>query len=260
MAYFSKRNNLMVEFSGHEEVSGALRSRLTAVLNKYVGHNGVSFGNDAPWNVEGKNFAHIVKREILSDDPFEIIQNGEFHQVFTVVEIFLDMIRKIYYTRRNSALVEIVQCFELSGSVYTFNRDWEIELKIDENLARKIEDAKTILSPYEAAYKTFFDAVGDLVGRKTQPKDVLKNLFVASESYLKSITTENLFGDAVNKLFNNKKINREQKTIMGQLNGFACDSFGVKHAGNSPEPSEIDVLWFLETLISQLTNIDKKIK
>ena len=158
MSYFSRRNKHIVEFSGHEEVSRPLRERLSAILRQYVGENPISYNGDDPWYVEWSDFRHEVQKEFPGKDPFNLIDSGEFHEIFTVVEIFLDMVIGIYYSRRGKASLEILQAFNLSGSVYTI-KNRRVELKIDEDLAKKIENTKLVLADNQSAYDKFFDAI-----------------------------------------------------------------------------------------------------
>lgn len=259
MSYFSRRNQHIVEFSGHEEVSLALRKRLLAILREYVRQNPISYSSDKPWFVELGNFYYEVRKEFPSQDPFELVERGEFHQVFTVVEIFLDMVTGIYYTRQNEAPLEVLQAFRLSGSVYTVN-DRRVELIIDENLANKIEEVKTTLSENQSSYEKFFNAVGNLVGRKAKAEDIVKDVFIAFEDYLKEKTKAKDYGGAISILEKEKIISPTQKALLGKVYAYRSDTYGVGHAGNSAKPKEVDALWFIETVIPQLLLVDRKLK
>jgi hypothetical protein len=117
MTYFSRRNEYITEYSGHEEISSFFRERLFVVVKKFVNINPVSYSADDPWSVEHEDFIFETNKEFPNKDPFSIIRSGLFHEVFTVVEIFLDLAKNIYYTRRNDSLLEVFQAFQLSGSV-----------------------------------------------------------------------------------------------------------------------------------------------
>lgn len=259
MTYFSRRNQQIVEFSGYEEVSPALRARLNAILRQYVSQNPISYSSDDSWCVELSDFFYEVRKEFPGGDPFIIIERGQFHQVFTVVEIFLDMTSDIYYTRREKAPLEILQVFNLSGSVYTI-RNRRIELRIDEDLAKKIESAKTTLSNNQSAYEKFFDAVGNLVGRKAKAEDIVKDIFIAFEDYLKIQTKAKDYSGAVVYIEKNGIISPTQKALLEKIYAYRSDTYGVGHAGNNEKPQEIDALWFLETVIAQILFIDRKLK
>lgn len=259
MTYFSRRNQHVVEFSGYEEVSSALRKRLLLILNKYVGQNPISYGNDSPWYVERNNFFHEVRKEFPEQDPFILIEKGEFHQVFTVIEIFLDMTEDIYYTRKSEAPFEVLQAFNLSGSVYIVSKQ-RIELVVNEDLAKKIEDVKVVLSTTPSAYEKFFDAIGSFVGRKAKPEDVVKDVFVAFEDYLRIQTKTKDYGGAIVRLNKENIISSTQKALMEKIYAYRSDTYGVGHAGNSEKPKEVDALWFIETVTPQLLFIDRKLK
>ena len=185
---------------------------------------------------------------------------GKFHEVFTVVEIFLELVSSIYYTRKNEAIVEIISAFHLSGSVYTIDEHMHIILQINSDLVEKVDSIKVILAPYPEFNDRFYQAVGNLVGRRAKPEDVVKDIFVASEGYLKAVTSTSRFGDAVKELFKKNLINKEQKKVLEALHEFRSDADGAGHAGNSVTPTEGTALWFLDTIVAQLRMIDKVIK
>lgn len=257
MAYFSRRNEYVVEYSGHEDASRFLRDRLKSVIGKYVDYNQTSYSGDDPWFVERDDFFHKVGLEFPNRDPFSTIDNGLFHEVFTVVEIFLELSKGIYYTRRPQALVEIFKAFKLSGSVYEINNEGEVILVIDKDSVEKIDSIKPTLEPYPEFSARFFQAVGNLVGRKSKPEDVVKDIFVAIEGYFKAISGASRFGDSIKEFEKQNKINKEQKKVLEALNQFASDSSGTRHAGNSATPTEQDALWFLDTLVAQVRMIDR---
>lgn len=260
MTYFSRRNQHVIEFSGYEEASAALRKRLFAILNKYVGRNVASYDPyNGPWYVSIETFNHEVKKEFPSEDPFDLILKGQFHQVFTIVEIFLDLVEGIYYGRKREAPLEVLQAFVLSGSVYKVNNK-RIELVVDEGLAKKIEQTKEALLSNQSAYEKFFEAIGNFVGRKAKPEDIVKDVFVAFEDYLKIKTATKDYGMAVTKLEKENIISPTQKSLMEKIYAYRSDTYGVGHAGNSEKPKEIDALWFIDTVSAQLLLIDRKLK
>jgi len=259
MSYFSRRNKHIVEFSGHEEVSRPLRERLSAILRQYVGENPISYNGDDPWYVEWSDFRHEVQKEFPGKDPFNLIDSGEFHEIFTVVEIFLDMVIGIYYSRRGKASLEILQAFNLSGSVYTI-KNRRVELKIDEDLAKKIENTKLVLADNQSAYDKFFDAIGNLVGRKAKAEDIVKDVFVVFEDYLKTQTGTKEYGTAISHLEKTNVISSTQKALLDKIYAYRSDTYGVGHAGSGQKPQEVDALWFVETVTAQLRFLDKKFK
>lgn len=260
MNYFSRRNNHIVEYSGYEEVSDLLRVRLLAILNKYIAKNMHSYGGDDPWCVDIRTFSHDVGQEFPGEDYFTIIQQGSFHKVFTIVEMFLDGATEIYFTRRKEVLIEIFQAFKLSGSVYTINNERRVELVVATDLAKKIQDVKQVLGDNTSAYEKFFNAVGNLFGRKAKADDIVKDVFVAFEDYLKEKTKKNDYGSAVAHLEKQGVISVTQKALLEKIYAYRSDTYGVVHSGNSKKPGEVDALWFVETVIPQLLFVDRKLK
>jgi hypothetical protein len=258
MSYFSKRNKYVVEYSGHEEISPSLRDRIKALVGKYVDNNPESYGMSEPWCIERSDFQHAVRQEFPNKDVSILLEGGEFHEVFSIAEIFHDMLPGIYHVREAAAKKELSEAFRLSGSVYDI-QSGRICLKLEKDTASKIEEAKAIFSPYEKWYKTFFEAVGDLVGRRAKPEDVVKNIFIATEGYLKEITGKTRYSEAVTHLHSTGKINREQKAVMDKLYAYRSDAAGAGHAGNSASPTEADAVWYLESMLAQLRNIHRKL-
>ncbi|PJA45442.1 hypothetical protein CO174_03195 [Candidatus Uhrbacteria bacterium CG_4_9_14_3_um_filter_50_9] len=232
---------------------------MIALLNKYVGQNSSYYSHTKPWHIKPSVFTYEIQKEFPGRDPLQIIADGLFHEVFTVVEIFLVLSRGIYSTRSESAFIDVYQAFQLSGSVYKINSSFEIELQIEEESAKQIESIKPILAPYPEFSERFFQAVGNLVGRRAKPEDVVKDVFVASEGYLKTVTATSRFGDAVKKLSKEGLINKEQKKVLEALHEFRSDADGAGHAGNSSTPNEESTLWFLDTMIAQLRMVNKAV-
>lgn len=259
MTYFSRRNEYVVEYSGHEEASKTLRTRILTVFRKFVDQN-VAIGSGEDWSVEPSDFLYKTQQEFPGRDPFSIVEKGEFHEVFTVVEIFLDLISNIYYTRKSEAVVEIVKAFHLSGSVYSINEMKHVALNINSDTAEKIDSLKAVLVPYSEFHDRFFQAVGNLMDRRAKPEDVVKDIFVAVEGYLKAITGGSRFGDSIKELCKKNLINKEQVKVLDALNTFASDSSGTRHAGNGAVPTEETALWFLDTIVAQIRMVDKVVK
>jgi len=257
MSYFSRRNKHIVEFSGYEEASSSLRKRIEAIIRGYVGYNN-SYSIDK-WYVEKSDFIYEIRKEFPDGDPFEILVNGEFHKVFTILEIFLDLTGTLHYTSANQIARDVSQAFDLSGSVYSIKKN-QVVLRIEERSAKKVEEVKEVLISNKNAYERFFEAVGNFYGRRTKPEDVVKNIYIAAEDYLKQITSSSKFGDAVKELFKRNIINKEQKGVLEKLNEFGSDAKGVRHAGSSPVPTEHQTKWFIETLSDQLVFINTELK
>ena len=184
MAYFSRRNEYVTEYSGHEEVSDALRARILLVLNKYIGRNGYSPVHSVSRPlVELGTFQREVQKEFPNNDPYTLINNGLFHEVFTVVEIFLALASHAAYPTQAGSISEMNQAFSLSGSVYEVDDSRNIVLKIDKDTAEKIDSVKVMLAPYEEFSSRFFQAAGNLFGRKAKPEDIVKDMVESKPLY-----------------------------------------------------------------------------
>ncbi len=260
MTYFSRRNEYLVEYSGHEEISTSFRKRISTIIEKYVIDYVGGYGQDSRSFIKSSKFSYEVNKEFPGRYLESLIATGLFHELFSLIEILLDLSNShLDYDIKRELFSEIQQAFKLSGSVYKINDKNRIELKIDKDAAEKIDSIKQILAPYPELSHRFFQAVGNLVGRRAKPEDVVKDIFVASEGYLKLITQTSRFGEAVKELFKKNHINKEQKKVLDALHEFRSDAYGAGHAGNSVTPDEESALWFLDTIIAQMRMIEKKV-
>ena len=254
MAYFSRRNEYIVEYSGHEEASDSLRQRFIAIMDKYVADV-----SNSTYHVSSYTLLYAVQREFPHTRYIKsLVTDGLFHEFFTVLEIFLSLSRNINLMTKEAIFREVSYALELSGSVYKIANEGSVELKINKDVVEKIDSIKRVLAPYPEFSSRFFQAVGNLVGRRAKPEDVVKDIFVASEGYLKSITETSRFGDAIKDLDKQNIINKEQKKVLEALHQFRSDADGAGHAGNSETPTEETALWFLDTMVAQLRMISKK--
>lgn len=262
MSYFSRRNNYATEYSGFEEASNALRERIVSVISKYIDTSANYFGDGySKYWVDWEDFQHEVHKYILHGSPLEIVKTAPFHEVFTVIEIFWDLANELDGGRREEVFAALCQTFMLSGSVYQINpREGRVELVPNEELAKQIKEAETVLQPYADAYKKFFEAVGNLFGRKAKAGDVVRDVYVAAEAYLKAITGEAQYSTAVKKLEKSGAINREQKVVLEQLYAFRSNTQGTTHAGSAPEVDEKQALWFVDTMSAQFRHLDVQAK
>ena len=108
MTYFSRRNEYLTEYSGHEEATKALRDRIMLVISEFVKKNPIRYNSNLPVYVDPDNFTREVQKEFPKNNPSQLINEGLFREVFTVIEIFLDLTRNIHYTRKEKALLEKV--------------------------------------------------------------------------------------------------------------------------------------------------------
>ena len=170
------------------------------------------------------------------------------------------MWRKKFASYRHDILPDIQRAFELSGSVYYIDEDSRTNLKIDENLAKNLKEIEEILSKTKTSYELFFETVGKLVSRKDEPKNIVKDIFIAFENYLKEKTSKSNFGESISYLEKQGIMNKIQKGLLDKVYAYRSDAFAVTHAGASKKPDEIDGLWFLESVVVQLKFIDRKLK
>jgi len=168
MTYFSRRNQHVVEFSGYEDVSYLLRKRLLSVLQKYVGRNPINYYDSKPWYVSIDKFIHEVRKNFLNAIRLRLLKMVSSIK-FYYCRNFLNMLKDVDFNRRTEAFIEVMEAFKLSGSVYEINGG-NIELVVTEDLAKKIESAKAVLSENPSAYEKFFQAVGNFVGRSQKLK------------------------------------------------------------------------------------------
>jgi hypothetical protein len=251
--YFHRRNLPQTEYSGHEQISDSLRFRLAAIWKEYVAR-----GNSYKHRLDSYAIEHQVSLQLPGWDGPKVLKNGEYFHVFTLVEILVSLAGNgLTPNRQVTFRRDLLEAFRLSGSVYQLKNS-RVELELSKDTAEKLSEAQAILSPYQKSYQTFFNAVGDLVGRRKPTKDIIKDLFVGAEGYLKELTGENDFGDAIRALAKRGAVSSIQKTIMLNLYGYRSDADGVAHSGNSESPGEIDALWFLETTLAQINLIHRK--
>ena len=259
MKYFRERHNLNIDYSGHEEVSVSLRKRLGAICPQYISHNIMSSqgGYWVPYH-ELKNELSINITEGIIEN---IINSYSYDYVFEAIEIYLHLAKEYAYVQFDKKILPDVQrAFDLSGSVYYVDKDCLIKLRIDNNLAKNLKEIEEVFSENEKSFKTFFDAIGNLMARKAKAKDIAKDMFVAFENYLKEKAGEKDFGKAIENFQKQGLITNTQRVLLDKIYGYRSDAFAVGHAGNSREPDELDALWFLETIIAQLKLIDKRLK
>lgn len=255
--YFLQRHKLTVEYSGHQDASIELRKRLFKIISNRLTNNRYS---DSSYWLDQASYDYELEQYLGISDLDQIFTHGEYGSVFQATEIFIQLIKNFDYRLKTKIVEDLQRAFLLSGSVYQINNEGEIVIKIDENTASHIENAKNSFNSNHSSYSQYYDAVGNLLSRKSPPKDVVKNIYVALEDYLKTETKQKGYKDAVNMLEKQEIISATQKQILEKIQGFRGDSYAVTHAGNSKEPDEIDALWFADTVACQVIMLTKKLK
>ena len=259
MTYFRRRNKLIKEFSGYQEASQNLRSRLIKVINKYLSRSPyLGIGQENLW-VRASFLEHELFLEFTESNIRKIIMAGGYEDVFTAVEIFLALAQKQASGKHHRVILpDVKRAFALSGSVYCVDDYGKINLRIEEDLAEDLEKTKDILEGTPSAYTQFFNAVGNLMGRKEEPRNIVRDVFVAVEDYLKKKTGKKDFGKAIFYLQKVGLITSTQKSLMDKLYAYRSNVYGSAHAGSSKTPNEIDALWYLETTIVQLKLLERR--
>ena len=253
--YFHRRNRPSAEYSGHEEVSPGLRTRLVGIYKEYVSGFAAT-GHELDLGA----VKHAVVQQLLQANVDHLLATADHDHVFTVMEVLHDLSIELDPGRRKSFRFGVREAFRLSGSVYTLDDHGRVNRVPSETLAKKLAEVEPVLSPYPKSFIAFYNAVGDLMGRRRKADDIVKDLFVGAEGYLKSITGANDYGAAIKELHKRRVLNTIQRGLMEKLYGYRSDADGVGHAGNTAAPTEMDALWFLETMLAQLSHIDRKIK
>jgi hypothetical protein len=218
----------------------------------------IGVGQEGHW-IPANELEHELSLNLEKRHIGEIILTESHDYVFEAIEIYLDVVKESA-PYRHDVLPEIQRAFELSGSVYYVDNNGRINLKIDENLAKDLREAEEILSAVKTSYELFFETVGKLMSRKDEPKNIVKDIFIALENYLKEKTGKSDFGESVSYLEKQGLINKIQKGLLDKIYAYRSDAFAVTHAGGSEKPDEIDSLWFLESIVAQLKFIDRKLK
>ena len=253
MDYFHRRNRPETEFSGHEEASEYLRFRIALIWKEFV----LDISGSGHW-IPLDDFNYALSHQFPGRKPVDILERRDFAEVFTLVEVLLECSNRLSRNRATRLLRDIREAFRLSGSVYEIKNS-RVELAVTEQLAEKLAEVEAILTPHERVYKTFYTAVGDLLGRRRKADDIVKDLFVATEGYLKVVTGQNDFGAATKYLAKAGALKPAQKAIMDKLYAYRSDAEGAAHSGNSPRPTEVDALWFLETILAQIGLVDRRV-
>lgn len=251
MSTFSRRSGIRKEFSGPDEASPVLRNRLNQVAERYVARGYIGVGNEARY-VWGPDLDHRLAMEFGKKVSMSgVLLEGEWHDVLTAVEIYLVEARSAYhiidYIRAGFA-----EAFRLSGSVYYLDRDDRVALRMDADVAARVGEASKVMAAVSDAKAVFDGAVSGLLSRRAKPEDVVKDLYVAFEEYLKRITGQKDFSNAVGALRRAGTLTSTQAALMQKLEGFRSETFGSSHAGEARTPTMSDTLWFVDTVSAQV--------
>lgn len=236
-------------------MSRALRKRLDAIDSEYAKKH-VSVGHF----LNLQQLSYLYEQQFPGEHVGLVFSDGSYERVLVLVEILYDYAGKLHEGRRASLRDQLREAFRLSGSVYALSTVGRIELIPSEVTAKQLNEVRAILSPYDACNQAFIGAAGDLMGRRRKPDDIVKDLWIGTEGYLKAITGEKDFAPALKALRTDGTINPMQSAIIDKLHGYRSDAHGAAHATDSPAPTEAEALWFLETLLAQIAHIGRNRK
>ena len=264
MQPFSKRNKLKSEYSGYGKASINLRNRILLLY----GHP--YSGNEYHFGLGNDNWIHEVafSKDLQMHFGKRISIESFRDESLTTYDEVLDFI-ELYYARgvadldgrkRLMLFKDIVLAFNNSGSVYEFNQDGEVVIKINNILAENITKTDSILEPFGDAQKVYRECIDGLISRTKPPKNVVGDMSVVFEEYLKKSTLQGSIEKAIQYLKDKLSFHATQIQIIEKLKAYRGDVWGAAHAGNSPEPDERDALWYLESIIAQIRYIENKIK
>ena len=260
MTFFRERNKLRNEYSGYQEASKGLRERVAAICKDCIAEGYIGVGNDGWW-IPVKILNHEINIYLNRGNIYEPLLLGTYDEVFEAIEIFLSVAEEQCYERYQKILIDIIKAFQIAGSVYYVDPGLnQINLQIEEKLAKDLQVAEEILITTKQGKEEFLNAIGGLMNRKSTPEEIVKGVFIAFEDYLKTQTECKDYGESVVKLEKGKTISPTQKSLMEKIYAYRSDTYGVGHAGNGQKPQEIDALWFIETVTAQLLFIDRKLK
>jgi len=262
MEPFSIRNKIKKEYSGYGKASKELRNRLLQLHGYPYSADERNFGiNNTNW-IHVKKFdkdlqMHFGKKLSIEDFRDEI--KTTYDNIFDFIEFYYKRaIQDLDYKKRNLLYCDICSAFKNSGSVYEFSEDGKVILTLEKETIENINVIENILEPYNDARDKFVNLCNGLIDRYIDPADAIGDMFIVFEDYLKKITSQNSFENAIKVL--RKMLHPIQIKIIDNLKAYKSDVWGSVHAGNSPKPSDKEALWYLEMFLSQIKYIDRKIK
>ena len=264
MQTFSKRNNLKDEYSGYGKASLSLRNRLLQLYGLPYSGNEFHFGlGNTNWIHEiafskdlQMHFGRIIPIEAFRDESLTT-----YDEIFDFIELYYARaVEDLDGHKRLILIRNIVTAFNSSGSVYEFSNDGEVILRIDDDTAEKITEVDTILKPFNEAQEVYRDCARGLLTRSKVPKNVVGDMYVVFEEYLKKSSHQSTVDKAIQHLLTKLLLHPTQILITEKLKAYRGDVWGPAHAGNSPKPDESDALWYLESIVAQIKYIDRKIK
>lgn len=259
MAFFRERNKIQTEYSGYQEASNGLRSRLATIVEDRSG-NFIGVGNEQHY-LYRSTLNHETKVRINKDCTVAILQ-GTYDEAFEALEIFLACAKGSLYNQTYvSTLLEVMVAFRSAGSVYSVDKNGHVVLRVSEETAANIKSAEQQLGVRSPEALDFFKrALRDLLGRERTPNDIVKDFAIAMEDYLVALAGKKGYRQALQALQEQGIIAPTQHGVLDKLYAYRGDAHGVTHAGNTKEPDEASAVWFLETFVAQVKLIEARVK
>ncbi len=257
MAYFRARNKIQTEYSGYEQASDGLRSRLAAIVDARTGYH-IGIGNEGYFLNRGQLDHETSVR--LNKIGLDAIRRGSYDEVFEATEIFLHLVHaNLYQQTYDETLRDVAVAFRTAGSVYGINENGEVVLVIPQETAQNVDAVEKTLGEQSAEALDFFQrALHDLLTRGRSANDIVKDFAIAMEDYVKALAGQKDYTAALRVLRDRGVVAAAQQGVLEKLYAYRGDASGVAHTGNTEEPGEADALWFLETLVAQVKMIGAK--
>lgn len=260
MNTFARRQKIRTEHSGIGEATPRLRHRVLSLINDFS-------GDETRFGVMNTDWIHLraLSRDItqlfgrnIDLAAFADSSQFDYADFFTLVELATRRARKDLSGRKQAFLTDLTQAFELSGSAYLINLDGLVELRVDEETATAISQTVGVLEPLPEAQVMFKQLAGGIIQRVSPPRDVVRDMSLVIEKYLKSVTGKDNLDEALRDIQQASSLHPIQLEILKKLRAYRGDARDVTHDSNSPAPDEADALWYVESAMSIIKRIETK--
>lgn len=263
MKTFSKRNRLRSEYSGYGVATLNLRNRILQLYGAPYSANEYHFGLGNDNWIHQVAFGKDLQMHFGRIVPIEDFRNEtvtSYNDIFDFIELYFERAKTdLDSIKRRKLHNDIVSAFVNSGSVYEFNSEGYVTLKVDEPSAEAITRVDEILSPFEQAQELYRNTVDGLITRSKHPKDIVGDMYIIWEDFLNRITGKDSYENAIKHLKGTLKLHPTQIHLFEKLRAYRGDVWGAAHAGNGQTPDEGDALWYLESLNAQINYLNSKI-
>jgi hypothetical protein len=264
METFSKRNHSSHEYSGYGEASVGLRNRLLLLYGlPYSGDEHLYAPGNHNW-IHERKFSKDLQMHFGRTTPiesFRLSTSTSYSDVFDFIELYYARACADLDTRKRLLLFrDICVAFENSGSVYQFNSEGQVVLKINKELAESVTQTDNILEPFEKASRVYHESIDGLISRSMPAKNIVGNLSIVFEEYLQNISKQTTYEKSIQYLRDTLGLHPIQIQIIEKIKAYRGDVWGSAHAGNGTEPKEEDALWYVDSICTQIKYINIKSK